>query len=199
VFDVSELQAWLAVIGSIAGGAYVLWKWIRPRVKGRIARSVAAQKVRQLFDDVDAIKAQLQPNGGESLRDRVEHIAERVDRHEAYNELIINGFERPVINWDPNGQCVKINRAYRELTGFDQDDLRGMNWVNVIHPEDRDDVMNEWRHTLRDQREFSMQFRHRRRGDREIVVLLEARPIIAKTGGVVRGWFGTVTEGEVPA
>lgn len=183
-----EIAAALAILASLFAAVRIGWRFVRRQ----ILRSHWLALAKHALEDIESIKKELQPNGGASLRDRVDDIAEKVSRHEAYNQLLVGGFTRPILVWDAGGYCTQANRAYHELTGFDLGDVQGMNWINVIHPSDREQVLSEWRHTIRDKRFFSMEFRHRVRGGNPVRVLLEARPIIEKAGGVVMGWFGTI-------
>ncbi len=46
---------------------------------------------------------------------------------------------------DSQDSCIYTNAAYHEIAGLPREQILGTNWSSAIHPEDRQQVLREWR------------------------------------------------------
>jgi PAS domain S-box-containing protein len=143
------------------------------------------------YKDVKEIRKELSPNGGTSIKDTVNKLAEGVEkiatsidnlttqgtRMELRQQSILNSISVPTFERDNKGNCTYANKAYLDLTGRTMEEVRGMGWLNVIHPEDRERVLADWLRSTAQQRNFEDTFRVVNRQDQmiyEVNVVAEA-------------------------
>ena len=60
---------------------------------------------------------------------------------------------------DMNGDCTYANRRCEEGTGRPLEDLLGSGWLRVMHPEDRERVLAEWRRDMSTRRPKPLEWR----------------------------------------
>lgn len=106
----------------------------------------------------------------------------------------------PQLAWSclPDGFCEYLNRRWCEFTGIDQAKQLGFNWLNQIHPEDRDRWVQAWMMSVRSQQPLHIFLRLRRFDGEYRWFDTRATPEFSETGELVR-WLGTnsdVTEYE---
>lgn len=99
----------------------------------------------------------------------------------------------PVWQSDNFGMCVHVNTAYREMLGFQFSEVSGMNWKQVIHPDDKERVYEEWASAVSDKRPFNMRYRWQSKWGEVIPVQAQAS-IILDGKGSISGWVGFVTD-----
>jgi diguanylate cyclase (GGDEF)-like protein/PAS domain S-box-containing protein len=106
-----------------------------------------------------------------------------------------------VFETDADGACEFINEQLSSMCGRELDDVRGNNWVETIHQEDRQKVFTEWMSTVASGEQFSMEYRLCRPDGSEVWVHGSAVPI--RDGyDEVAGFIGTcldITEHKTEA
>jgi len=155
------------------------------------------------YKEVTEIKKELTPNGGTSLKDTVNKIAVAVDtlalqgtRMELRQQNILNSVAVPIFETDKNGECVFANKAYLDLIGRSMDEIKGPSWINMIHPEDRTKVQDEWDRAIEQKRNFELTYRIVCREKKVYDVSCVATPI---AGNGYIGKFETVVpRGTLP-
>ncbi|HNG62013.1 MAG TPA: response regulator, partial [Cellvibrionaceae bacterium] len=57
----------------------------------------------------------------------------------------------PQLAWSclPDGTCEYLNRRWCEYTGISQDEQLGFAWLNQVHPDDRDRLVQAWMTSVR--------------------------------------------------
>lgn len=70
----------------------------------------------------------------------------------------------PVMVWltDTAGHCVWINEVITKYTGLSTQELMGKNWLNALHPDDRERTFNVHRNAFQSRNHFEAEFRVRR-------------------------------------
>ena len=145
------------------------------------------------------IKKELTPNGGLSMKDVVVSLATTVkrietatsimtsqaSRMEARQHSLLNTIEIPTFETNAAGECVFANKAYLELINRTADEVKGFGWVNIIHPDDRAKVRNEWDAAIRDNRNFELAYRVVCKGRVTYDVYCAAEPIAGSANGYV--------------
>ncbi len=101
----------------------------------------------------------------------------------------------PVIVWstDAEGLHDYVNGRWIEFTGLNPDEIRSDNWLNLVHPDDRERVKRRWVDCLETGNAYDIdyRFRHRDGGHRWLKVL--AMPL-RDVEGRIRRWYGTATD-----
>jgi PAS domain S-box-containing protein len=75
--------------------------------------------------------------------------------------------QAPFMIWmtAPDGNCYYLNPAWTEFTGQAREGGYGTGWRNVIHPDDRDLVLNRYVEATSNHRTYELQYRLHRKGD----------------------------------
>ena len=98
-----------------------------------------------------------------------------------------------IFEFSESDGCVYANKALGKLLGVPEKNLLGEGLVGAVHPEDREEVRQQWRgfFTSTDPFEFSYRFL---RADGEVVHVIERGSILRKSrwGGV--GYFGQLMD-----
>lgn len=103
---------------------------------------------------LSAIRSELSPNGGSSLKDQVTKIATRMDISDQIRRVLADGRELALFETDASGRCVWVNGTYARLVGMPSAEFQGFGWVNAVHPDDRERISEEWEFAVGQQREF---------------------------------------------
>lgn len=102
---------------------------------------------------------EMKPNGGSSLRDRVDKIMKQLTLQEHARRTLIDLFDDGAFfECDPDGKYLYVNRAWCNLTGLSLNDASGDGWIAGIHPDDREWVVNEWASCIEHAREFDLAY-----------------------------------------
>lgn len=98
-----------------------------------------------------------------------------------------------VFQTDPDGSCIFVNERWCVLAGITSDQAMGNGWIQVLHPDDRDEVYTEWQRSVQEQRPFSLEYRFLR-PDGKVTWLYGQSRVMQDTSGSVIGYVGTVTD-----
>lgn len=135
--------------------------------------SFVLKKIKKEYDNlvtihrmVETIYAELTPNHGTSLKDKINKIEKRLDENTTATERImcrqrwlLDSREEPIFESDANGECTWVNNKYCSLTGYKLEEFLKNGWHNVIHQKDREYVVNEWNAAVEGKRDSHCSFR----------------------------------------
>jgi diguanylate cyclase (GGDEF)-like protein/PAS domain S-box-containing protein len=93
----------------------------------------------------------------------------------------------------PEGGLVFANERSRNLIGTDFEGAAGFGWMEAIHPDDRDRVIEEWGAALSEDREFELEYRFLHPGGRTVWVVGRATALRDEAGETT-GLLGTLTD-----
>ncbi len=96
-----------------------------------------------------------------------------------------NGF---VWTADADGKILDI-RNWRELRGENPAELLGLRWIDLVHPEDREQTLQAWSEALTTKRDYAIEHRVQQPDGEYRWMLSRAAPIMLETGAV-REWVG---------
>src|SRR5271166_5036125 len=89
-----------------------------------------------------------------------------------------------------------VSRGWREYTGLSPEETKGLGWQGVVHPEDLQRHMENWRVCSASGEPFEDETRFRRAGDGEYRwFLIRAVPLRDKSGNIFK-WYGVLTDIE---
>ncbi|MEW6304581.1 MAG: DAHL domain-containing protein [Verrucomicrobiota bacterium] len=91
-----------------------------------------------------------------------------------------------------DGTCLYTNRTFERITGASQEQIRGSAWRNVIHPDDRARVIDEWAQATAAGRNYETILRYLRPD--QSVVWASVKAAVVKQDGVVTGYVGTADD-----
>ncbi len=201
--DIAKIVAALITVG---GAAFAVWKWILPGLKS-VKRSFV--QMEKIADIADAVIGEFRANGGSSLRDSVNRIengleAVRIDatRMDARQWALVASLRDPIFETDGNGNCVRANWAYLNLTGRQLTEVLGCGWEVIIAPEDRAKVFSEWEASIKKARSYEGEYDIISVDKTRYRVVCIARPFVDPKTNSILGYIGrfvSVTElGEHP-
>ncbi|NML16571.1 PAS domain-containing protein [Azohydromonas caseinilytica] len=101
----------------------------------------------------------------------------------------------PDLLWrnDPAGRVEWFNERWYEYTGQARDEGLGERWVELLHPEDRQETQRLWREALAREQTLMREHRLRGRDGAYRWFLVRAEPF-RDHGGRVCAWFGSATD-----
>lgn len=93
------------------------------------------------------------------LAETLERIENTLAVIKSSNKAIIASSEIPYYETDALGHCLFVSKAWVELTGISPEEAMGNGWINAVHPDDRDRVFKEWESSIKQDRDFSLEYR----------------------------------------
>lgn len=114
------------------------------------------------------------------------------DSEERYRSLVAASSE---IIWQANaeGQIVEDLPTWRDFTGSSFEEIRGLGWINSLHPDDRVRVASGWKSAVANAARHEDEYRLRRR-DGEYRTFTVCGVPVRRPDGTVREWVGTCTD-----
>lgn len=146
-------------------------------------------------ENIDAILKELRPNGGSSLKDQISRIENNIDILDVKVAAVALATNVGYWKSDANGKAIEVGRSLCSILGRTEAEIKGSNWVSSIHTSDRIAVKNEWDSSVRDNRNFEMNYRFVKPDGSIQKVKVSAFAIIKDN--TLQGFFGTlVKDGE---
>src|SRR5258708_7087214 len=81
-----------------------------------------------------------------------------------------------------DGSLDIVNQSLLDYSGLSREEWIGTAWVNIVHPDDLDMVMNKWRRALSGGEPLDVELRFRRADGRYLWFLAPVRPLRDRTG-----------------
>lgn len=151
----------------------------------------ALEAIAMLPAKVDALSAQVLPNGGSSLRDAVDRIGRRVDEIEVTQRTkwLMDPHVASFRN-DSQGNCIAANLKLCQLFGATESEITGMNWRNFVHPSDLERMTREWMDAVKMGSDFTMRAKYQDSDGKPMPSICTAKAI--RVNGQIVGWIGMV-------
>ena len=92
-----------------------------------------------------------------------------------------------------NGACDYFSTQWTQYTGIPADDLLGWQWLEMLHPDDREITREAWTTAVRGPGVYDVEYRVRRFDGEYRWFKTRGVPIRNSEGGVFK-WFGTCTD-----
>ena len=92
---------------------------------------------------------------------------------------------------DLSGRTLAVNLQLCRFAGRTRDEFLGMEWMNVIHPDDRDEVRDTWLAAIADRRQWSHRMRLVNPEGESTAIVAVATPVEYR--GQTLGYVGSVT------
>src|ERR1700726_1167656 len=103
----------------------------------------------------------------------------------------------PTLAWAarPDGSAEFLNRRWLDYTGLSIEAASDWGWTAALHTEDRDRVIDCWRHLLDSGEAGEMEGRLRRHDGEYRWFLFRAEPLRDESGNIFK-WYGSSTDIE---
>ncbi|MCL6432828.1 MAG: PAS domain S-box protein [Leptolyngbyaceae cyanobacterium HOT.MB2.61] len=173
--DVTEQQQAEQTIQQLNQELYQLNREIEQQIE---------QRITDLQTAYDRLYTELQ---------RQRQVEQTLTESEARYRSLVVATSQAVWITDAEGLSLSVTPAWAKLTGQTLDEHRGYGWLNAVHPEDREWVLQAWRHAVATQTPYEAEYRI-------LTANGEVRHIIARgvpvrsPNGQVREWIGTSTD-----
>ncbi len=162
---------------------------------------------------IEEIAAQLQPNGGTSLADHVTKIDDNlatlsarmaaldsrsiaIQRRQQFSDQVMRSIldASGMAFWESNeaGETVYASQRLAEMIGCSPPEVLGRGWVTFLHPQDKEQVVREWREAVQEKRGFAAAYRYLHRNGRVVKVHGRSVPLVNENDEII-GHSGTLT------
>ena len=93
--------------------------------------------------------------------------------------------------WRANawGEGFFVNPSWQQLTGQNENEMRGLGWLEAVHPDDRERTRRLWERAMIEKRQYENELRVRTREGGHRNFHVQAVPILAPDGNV-QEWVG---------
>lgn len=143
----------LNVLGrKIYKGAPIAWKWI---MRSAIHRRDTDAKLNRIEAAVEIIKGEVTYNGGHSTKDVLKKVEQKVieiDKCVNFNALRLDvndvSNDRMTFRFDPEKGCTFVNDVMVKKLEITERDLLGYSFINIIHEDDREEIMSAWQRCI---------------------------------------------------
>ncbi|MDQ3287665.1 MAG: PAS domain-containing protein [Pseudomonadota bacterium] len=187
--DLQSALEMTAAAGAAAGGLFGLWKLVAKRARP-FFRALASFHL--IPAQLAAIKHELEPNGGGSMRDEVRRIGRDIRLHGATLRAYVENSNEGIFEADGQGLYIYSNGTYLRWTERAPSECLGFGWLSCIAETDRDDVRQEWIAAVEEKREFKMRYAMVTASGQEFSVDCLAKPIRDVGSSEVSGWVGHI-------
>lgn len=145
------------------------------------------------IETYETVQKELRANGGNSLRDMVARIDNRLLVNEVRARAMIEHIRMCAFEADRHGVWTFVSRELCRLLDCTPDQLLGHGWKAYVHPSCRDCVSEEWDDCVRQHRDFSVNFPL----SSNMNVCLHSEAFVLKDpSGVAIGFIGSITPGS---
>jgi PAS domain S-box-containing protein len=103
----------------------------------------------------------------------------------------------PTTAWTarPDGYCDFLNQVWLEYAGMTAEQAQGWGWAGAIHPDDRQQLVEEWQSSLASGIPVDTEARIRRFDSSYRWFLIRGNPLRDESGNILK-WYGTCTDIE---
>lgn len=150
-----------------------------------------AKKYSQAAAKIDIIFEELTPNGGTSVKDKIDKIGHQLTLVTERQKAGAADHVDALFETDPEGNCYWINRTYARLVKRLPSELMGHGWQNAIAQEDREAVVDGWYKAAKEDREFIMDFNFET-PDGQLIPAKVRSYRMTDSRGVTVGFYGQI-------
>lgn len=141
-----EISTSLGVFVAFCGSLFFVWQKVFFPLFDKGDRWVSYMK--SLFESVEMISKELQPNHGTSIKDSVNRIDSKLSIIEAEISISNDNGGTPLFKCNKKGFNLAVNRKYCRLIGCSKDELLGFGWKRFTAKQGED-----WQQSLEEGRE----------------------------------------------
>jgi PAS domain S-box-containing protein len=125
--------------------------------------------------------------------DERKRVEEALSASEERYRTLTTATTTAVWNATATGEIVGECQGWESMTGQTPAQYRGWGWLDVVHPEDKPRIAENWRQVLRQASPLDVTYRTRRRDGSYGHVRAQGAPVFNRNG-TVREWIGTIVD-----
>ncbi|MFZ6675924.1 PAS domain-containing protein, partial [Undibacterium sp. Xuan67W] len=118
--------------------------------------------------------------------------AEALEKSEALFRTLSEFSPLGIFSTDLDGNCLYTNRRWQEIYGLTFEQSLGQGWLTPLHPDDAEQIAEEWRHAALLNGKFDFEFRLLKKDGS--VSYVHSRSSELKVGELVTGYVGIVED-----
>jgi PAS domain S-box-containing protein len=164
----------------------------RAQTEERVIEYEAEYPERDFWLEVRCVPA---ADGGVSLFAHDATVKQRAEadrrRTEDRYRALVEASTVLVWNADPGG-AISDMPVWRELTGHTTTELHGTGWLDVVHPDDRNQVDAQWAEAVKEQRPYTAEYRILHREGQYL--WYRARAVPVRENGRIIEWVGVLDD-----
>jgi PAS domain S-box-containing protein len=119
--------------------------------------------------------------------------AEAIKESEERFRLLSNVMPQFIWTGDPQGNLYYFNQAVYDYSGLTEEQAMNGGWVQIIHPDDKEENIKRWMHSIATGEDFIFEHRFRRQDGEYRWQLSRAVPH-RDSNGQIQMWIGTSTD-----
>ena len=124
---------------------------------------------------------------------RQKQIEKQMLESEEKFRLLASSMAQLIWTGDADGNLNYFNQAVYKFSGFNLEKLRNGGWLEIVHPDDREENLNKWMHSITTGEDFIFEHRFRRH-DGEYRWQLSRALAQKDSNGKIQMWVGTSTD-----
>ena len=98
-----------------------------------------------------------------------------------------------IFQTDKDGLCTFVNEKWSIITGIPAEEAMGPDWINHIHPEDKNSVFDEWTQAILENKEFKAEYKLL--DDEDHVTWIFASAVAVKDDhGFIQSYIGNIVD-----
>lgn len=197
----------IEAVGKIAGALVAFWGLFKVGLKvhrliaSAVGKDVEARLSLKLDEKLEPVLKELRPNGGTSLADQVTTVLRKLEHHSGRVRAFNRDASEGMFETDSLGACAWVNRTYCRMTERAESEVLGWGWLNIVHPDEVEEVEAHWKACVKDHREYVMTQTYVTPDGKEVLVSVRAQPIIDGNGQLLSymGFVRLAGECAIPA
>lgn len=138
------------MISIISAGLVILGNQLFNIIRTQLNNSKENVKLTQLILDVEVIKKEVLPNGGGSMKDKVNKLNESITKIATLSEkkwhLQLDAMQTPIYVHDLNGECIYANDIMAELFQMPKHEFLKNGWISRI--KNKPQAFNNWNESV---------------------------------------------------
>lgn len=171
------IGAALLLLGAAGGGAAIV---VEQRRRLRTVQDALEARIAALQDQRLELETELSRQ-----RERTKALRDSEQRFRALLQQLPAG----VFLTDAQGEIRYVNDRWRLLAGLTADQAAGSGWIQALHPDDREPVLQTWREAIQNSAEFVTEHRFRTPSGRVKWLNTRATPLLDRAGRIT-GYLG---------
>lgn len=186
---IENYAVYIASISAIISGIYLIYrKVVKPVFEYVKEWRKTAIQVEKIFEE-------LTPNGGTSVKDKIDKIDTSLTYVSERLRAYLADVSEAHFETDAQGNYIRVNRTYTRLVGREPSEVLGKGWHNCIYQDDRESVIQAWEDSIDDSRELVIRFRFETPSGEIVPVRGTSYKMISDTGEVI-GFLGKIIVDE---
>lgn len=98
-----------------------------------------------------------------------------------------------IFRTDVEGNCIYVNQRWCTIAGLTPEEALGRGWIKGLHPDDRDNIIDEWYRATQENRSFILEYRFQR-SDGTVSWVFGQGVAERNAENKVTGYVGTITD-----